>query len=145
LFTARLVIAVVSTFFEELALVAVWRWLLPEFDISVPLSALIVVMVAWGIFSVTLFIFTTRTLRRQAMVGLPTMIGSKGRVVSPLRPEGQVRIKGELWGATSLGGDAIPANEEVVVVGEDGLKLIVRPGGSDKPPQESGSSGETTH
>jgi len=130
MFTARLIIAVVSNILEEVAIVVIWRWLLPEFGIRLSFSVLIGVMIAWAIFSVTLFIFTTRTLRRQTLVGLPTMIGSKGRVASPLAPDGLVRIKSELWGAISPEGD-IDKGEEVDVVGEDGLKLIVRRNKSD--------------
>jgi len=66
------------------------------------------------------------------VVGLPTMIGSKGKVASPLAPEGQVRIKGELWGATSDEGN-IDTGEWITVVGEDGLKLVVRRGSTGVP------------
>jgi len=67
-------------------------------------------------------------LGKKAVIGLQTMIGSRGKVARPLAPEGMVRIKGELWGATSEEGE-IDIGEEVIVVGEDGLKLIVRKGG----------------
>jgi membrane-bound ClpP family serine protease len=122
---ARLILAVVSTSLEEGAIYAIWRWLLPEFDIELSLPVLIGVMVAWAAFCVTLFLFTTRTLKRQKMVGLPTMIGSRGKVASLLAPEGLVRIRGELWGATSAKGN-LNTGEEVEVVGENGLKLVVR-------------------
>jgi len=55
------------------------------------------------------------------------MVGSKGKVVSQLAPEGQVIIKGELWGAESVDRN-IDKGEQVMVVGQDGLKLIVRKG-----------------
>ncbi|GAI37705.1 unnamed protein product [marine sediment metagenome] len=103
-----------------------------EFGIELPLPVLIGVMVAWAAFSVSLFVFTTRTLKRQTVVGLPTMVGSKGKVASPLAPEGLVRIRGELWGATSAEGD-IDKDEGVEVVGEDGLKLVVRKAGKSRP------------
>lgn len=122
---ARLVLAIISTPLEEVAIYVIWRWLLPEFGIELPVQVLIGVMVAWAAFSVWLFIFTTRTLRKQVTVGLPSMVGTRGRIASRLSPEGMVRIKGELWGATSAEGD-IDAGEDVVVVGEDGLKLSVR-------------------
>ncbi len=122
---ARLVLAIVSTSLEEVAIYAIWRWLLPEFDIMLPASVLIGVMVAWAAFAVSLFVFTTRTLKRQQVVGLPTMIGSRGKVASLLAPEGLVRIRGELWGATSAQGN-VNTGEEVEVVGENGLKLVVR-------------------
>ena len=130
--TARLILAIVSTTVEEVAIVAIWRWLLPEFDIYLPFSVLVGVMIAWAAFSVTLFVFTTRTLKKQTVVGLPTMVGSKGKVASALTPEGMVRIKGELWGATSDTGN-IDAGEAVEVVGEDGLKLVVRKFSTSRP------------
>jgi membrane-bound serine protease (ClpP class) len=122
---SRLILAVISTSLEEVAIWVIWRWLLPEFDIRLPLAVLIGVMVAWATFGVWLFIFTTLTLRKQAMVGLPSMVGTVGKVASRLSPEGQVRIKGELWGATSSEGD-IEVGDEVAVIKEDGLKLFVR-------------------
>jgi len=123
--TARLVLAIVSTLAVEAALFTVWRWVLPGWGIEIPLAVLIAVMVFWAVFAVVDFWFVTRTLKRQAVVGLPTMVGSKGKVASPLAPEGQVRIRGELWGAESIGGH-IDTGEWVMVVGQDGLKLMVR-------------------
>ena len=127
---ARLILAIASTTLEEVAIVVIWRWGLPELGIHLPLSVLIGIMVAWVAFSVGTFIIVTRVLRKQALVGLPMMIGSKGKVASPLAPEGWVRIKSELWSATSLEGN-MDQGEEVMVVGEDGLKLIVRKGSGD--------------
>jgi membrane-bound ClpP family serine protease len=128
---ARLILAIVSTSLEEVAIVAIWRWLLPEFGIKLSLPVLIGIMVAWALFSVTLFVVTTRILKKQVVVGLPTMIGSKGKVASSIAPEGLVRIKGELWGATSAAGN-IDVGEQVEVVGEDGLKLVVRKASTSK-------------
>lgn len=130
--TARLILAIVSTSLEEVAIYVIWRWLLPEFDIRLSLSVLIGVMVAWAAFAVSLFVITTRILKKQTVIGLPTMIGSKGKVASSLAPEGLVRIKGELWGATSDEGN-VDIGEEVEVVGEDGLKLVVRKVSPNKP------------
>jgi len=123
--TARLVVAIISTLAVEAALYTVWRWVLPEWEIKIPLAVLIAVMTAWAIFAVGDFWFVTRTIKRQTLVGLPTMIGSRGRAVSPLDPEGQIAIKGELWGAESVEGN-IGTGEWVMVVGQDGLKLMVR-------------------
>ena len=125
--TGRLIFAIVSTLMVEVALVVIWRWGLPQIGIQIPLYVLIAVMVAWAAYSVITFWIVTRTLRRKALVGLPTMVGSKGKVVSQLAPEGQVMIKGELWGAKSID-RSIDSGEEVMVVGQDGLKLIVRKG-----------------
>ena len=130
--TARLILAIASTVAVEAALFVIWRWVLPEFDIEIPLAALIAVMVAYAVFAVVDFWFVTRILKRQAVVGLPTMIGSRGKVARPLTPEGQVNIKGELWGAEAIDGH-IDSGELITVVGQDGLKLIVRKAGENNP------------
>lgn len=129
--TARLIFAIVSTCMEEGALYAVWRWGLPQLDIKLPLAVLIAVMVAWAAYAVANFWVVTRALRKKAVLGLPAMVGSKGKVLSPLTPEGQVKIKGEIWGAKSVDGD-VDRGEEVMVVGQDGLKLIVSRGDDDR-------------
>jgi membrane-bound ClpP family serine protease len=123
--TNRLILAVISTAAEEFLIYAAWRWLLPEWDIKLSVTALVTAMVVWGIFSISLFVFTTRTLKRQVTVGLPSMIGTRGRAASPLAPEGMVKIKSELWVATSDRG-SIQKGDNIEVVGEDGLRLVVR-------------------
>ena len=42
--TARLILAIVSTALEEVAIYVIWRWLLPEFDIRLSFSVCIGVM-----------------------------------------------------------------------------------------------------
>lgn len=119
-----MVLAVITTTLEEIAIYAIWRWVLPEFEIILPVAALIGIMVAWGIFSVSLFILTSNILKKQIPAGLPSMVGTRGKVTTPLSPEGMVRIKGEFWAAKSKTG-SIKAGEQIEVVGEDGLKLLV--------------------
>lgn len=124
----RLVIGVFRLTLEELAIYAVWRWLLPEFDIKLPLFVVVLAMVAWGSFAIFRFIIATRLSRKPQMPGLPSLVGSVGRVVSPLTPQGTVRIKGETWTAVLVEGDEAVVGEEVTVTDMDGLCLHVRPG-----------------
>ncbi len=123
--TARLVIAIISTLMEEAALVVIVLLGLPKIGLHIPLAGLIALMVAWGAYSVTTYRIGSRALRMKPLVGLPHMVGSKGKVVSPLVPEGLVRIRGELWMAETEDNN-IGTGEQVTVVGQDGLKLIVR-------------------
>lgn len=123
--TARLIFTIVSTVLEEIALVVIVLWGLPRIGIRIPLWGLVVLMVAWGAYSIFTYRLGSRALRRKQVVGLPDMVGSKGEVVSPLAPEGMVRIKGELWIAKSTSGEMEPG-ETVIVVGQDRLKLVVR-------------------
>jgi len=121
----RLIIAIVSTVLEEAALAAGVLWGLPRLGIHIPLWVLIIVMLAWCAYTVTTYRMGSRALRRKPVHGLTAMLGSEGKVVSPLVPEGLVRIKGELWRAKSAS-ERMDAGEEVTVVRQDGLKLIVR-------------------
>ena len=123
--TPRFIWAIFSTLLEEAALVVIVLWGLPKLGIEIPLAGLIALMVVWGVISVIIYRMGSRALRKKPVVDLLPMIGSRGEVVSPLALDGQVRIKGELWQATSAG-ERIDAGEEVIVVDQDGLKLIVR-------------------
>ena len=123
--SGRLVIAIISTSLEEASLAVIILLGLPRLGISIPLAGLIALMVVWGIVSVVIYRLGSRALRRKLVVGLPTMIDSKGKVVSRLAPKGAVRIKSETWEAISARGK-IETGEEITVVGQDGLKLIVR-------------------
>ena len=125
--TARLILAIFSTLLEEAALVAIVLWGLPQLGIHIPLPGLIAIMVAWGAGSIIIYRMGSRALKRKPVVGLPTMIGGKAKVVSPLVPEGMVKMKGELWMAQSTEG-TVDAGEVVIVVSQDALKLIVRKG-----------------
>jgi membrane-bound ClpP family serine protease len=121
----RAVIAVVTTAAEEAAIYSIWRWLLPDLGLRLPVAVLLAVMAAWLAFCTWLFIFTTRFLRRQPSVGLPSMVGATGKAAGPLAPEGMVNIRGELWEAASTEGK-LRNGERIVVVGQDSLKLQVR-------------------
>ena len=123
--TVRLILAVISTLVEEAALVAIVLLVLPQFGIRIPLAGLIALMVALGVFAVITYRLGSRALRRGKVVGLPDMIGTQGKVVKPLDPEGLVRVRGELWVATSAE-DEMQTGTLVTVVGQERLKLIVR-------------------
>ena len=127
----RLVIAIITTSLEEVALLAIWLWGLPRVGIHIPLWVLIVVMLGWGTYTVVTFRMGSRALRRKPVAGLIAMVGSRGKVVSRLAPEGCIRIKGELWWAISAD-EGINVGEEVTVLRQDRLKLIVcKSGNSD--------------
>ena len=121
----RLIFAIISTILEEVAIVAIVLWALPKIDVHIPLPGLIALLVAWGAYSVITYRAGSRALRRKEVVGLPNMVGSEGKVVSPLAPEGLVRIKDELWVAKAASGE-MESGGKVIVVGQDSLKLVVR-------------------
>jgi len=122
--TARLIYAIVSILLEEAAIVVIALLGLPQLGIEIPFGVLIAVMVVFAILSVLLYQAGSRALRRKP-VALSIMTGSKGKVVNALAPIGLIKIKDELWEAESVS-DKIGIGKEVIVVGQDGLKLLVR-------------------
>ncbi len=122
---ARRNFAIITTLLEGGAFLIIMMWGLPQVGVRIPLWGIIVLMAMWLAYSVITYRAGTRALQRRPMEGLSSMIGVKGRVVSTLAPDGTVRICGELWHA-SAENDEIGTGREVIVMGQDGLKLVVR-------------------
>ena len=120
----RLIVAIITTIAQEGLIAFIVLWGLPRLEINLPLWVLVVIMLAWVLVAIAIFRAGTRALKKKALGGLTAMTGSRGRVVKPLTPEGLVRIRGELWQARALQ-ESIDTDEEITVVGQDGLKLIV--------------------
>jgi len=116
----RLILEITSTILEEMAIVVIVLW----GNIRIPLWGLILIMLAWASYSIFTFRLGSRALKGQEPVGLSNMIGCCGEVVRPLAPEGMVKINGELWVARATSGE-ISKGKEVVVIGQQRLKLIV--------------------
>lgn len=127
--SGRLIAAVISTTLEETAIAVIVLWGLAAAGADLPLWGtivlLVVVMLGWGTWSIWVYLKGSQALRREPLIGLPDMLGTEGQVVSPLAPQGLVKIRGELWVAESEGGEIEPGGD-VTVVGQDRLKLIVR-------------------
>jgi membrane protein implicated in regulation of membrane protease activity len=69
-------------------------------------------------------VFWNRRVRgRSVAVGAETLIGRTGTVVTACRPDGQVRLGGEIWEARC--DEGADRGEDVVVTAQDGLRLIV--------------------
>src|SRR5690349_14591874 len=64
--------------------------------------------------------------RRRPHVGAETLLGLQALVVVPCRPEGQVKVNGELWRARCEAGAG--EGDRVRVSALEGLTLIVEPG-----------------
>ena len=123
----RLIFAIVSTILEEVAIVVIIVWGLPRMNINVPLWTLPILMLLWVAWSVYVFRKGTRALKREQIMGQPHMIGTRGKVVSELTPDGLVRIRGELWVAKTVEGN-LEAGRDIKVVGQERLKLLVEDG-----------------
>jgi membrane protein implicated in regulation of membrane protease activity len=124
--SGRLIIAIVSTAAEEIAALIAGVWLLPKIGVHIPLGILLAIMVVWLIWSIITYRKGTRALLRKPVQGMVNMISSTGIVVKALNPEGLAKFRGELWNCTAQTG-SIEVGTRVIVVKQDGLKLVVRP------------------
>jgi len=114
----------VGTLIEEAVLVVIVLWVLPYFNIHIPMWGLAVLMVGLAIFSYVTYRIGRPTFFLRPRVAPETIIGNEGRVVRPLAPEGYVKVQGVLWKAICAESQ-LEAGDEVVVVAIDRLKLIV--------------------
>lgn len=116
---------VLTSLLEQAVLVAVVLWVFPLIDINLPLWVLIptsIILQAYNVFS---YKKSIKAMRAQPMPGMTNMVGTRGEAVNPLAPDGLVKIRGELWAATAANG-SIANGQSVTVVGQNGLKLVVR-------------------
>ena len=98
--------------------------LLALFVLPTPWNVIVVIVAAVvDVIETGAFLWWSK--RRRAAVGAETMIGKTAVAVGELRPEGQVRVGGELWQARCE--DGAEAGTRLVVRGIDGLRLQVEP------------------
>jgi membrane-bound ClpP family serine protease len=117
------VLTIVTSLLEEAALATVVLWLLPRLEINIPLWGLIIMMIALGVYNDITYQLGMKALIKQPVISPD--IGSRGRTTTPISPKGYVRIKGELWQASSS--STIDAGVEIAVVGMNGMTLLISP------------------
>ncbi len=66
-----------------------------------------------------------KAMRRPHATGIESLIGTTGVAISDLEPEGQVRVRGEIWRAESEG-ERLVEDDPIEVLRSEGLKLSVR-------------------
>ena len=124
--STRLLISIINNLLIEAIIVTVILWVFPRFGVHIPLYGLILICIAFLIYATVSYNVGSRTLKRKPLPGFTTMIGVEGETVNRLAPEGLVRIEGELWSSISENGP-IDEGTHVIVVHQNGLKLVVRP------------------
>jgi membrane protein implicated in regulation of membrane protease activity len=120
--------AILGWMLEEAILVAAVLWLLPLFNIDIPLWGLAILMVALAIYSYIMYRIGRSTFLMKPKVAAETIIGNDGKVTKRLAPEGYVKVQGVLWKATCVESE-LEVGDDVVVVDINGLRLIVSPKG----------------
>ena len=110
---------------DEAVVIAVILLILHFLGIQITLPIKIGAGIIFVIFVFIRHVAVIPSFHRKVVTGREGMIGQQGRVVKPLTPIGVVTIKGEYWSAKSVD-DSIEADENVEVVGLEGLTLTVK-------------------
>ena len=118
------VYSIISTIIEEAGIAVLILWVLPVFNINLPLWATITVLAAFAVFSYVSYLLGHPTVLLEGVTSPESIVGSEGIVQQDLAPEGYVHVRGELWKASSAV-RGLKKGEEVIVTGIDGLKLTV--------------------
>jgi membrane-bound serine protease (ClpP class) len=117
--------AITGTIIEEAALAIIVLWGLPKINIFLPLWALILLMLALLGYASYTYRMGRQAMNRIPIVSPETIIGSDGIVATPLSPGGYVKVKGELWKASSE--TRVEVGDKIVVTDINGIKLLVTP------------------
>jgi membrane protein implicated in regulation of membrane protease activity len=72
-----------------------------------------------------LFLWSRKVRSKPLKTGAQTLVGREGTVVEACRPDGQVRLNGELWAARCAAGASI--GDTVRVTAIHGLTAVVEP------------------
>ena len=123
----RLYLKAFGLLLDEVLIAGLILFVLWKLGVSIPFWAFILA----GVFCAVAYWLLYRLLLpqgRKASFGEEGMVGLKGKTVTLLNPEGLVRVRGVLWTAVSQRGEVM-VGAEVVVVGLEGLRLLVVPQG----------------
>jgi membrane protein implicated in regulation of membrane protease activity len=82
----------------------------------------IIPLALWEVFEIYLWL---KWRKVKSITGAETYVGAVGRAVTDCNPNGQVRVRGQLWRAYCPEG--AEAGDEIEVQAVDGLRLEVRP------------------
>jgi membrane-bound serine protease (ClpP class) len=114
---------IISTFLGSIMLIRTSSLLeFAEISWSVILASVIIT----AIFFIFILGLGVKAQRRKPTTGIDGLIGDQGEVIKTLKPEGMVRVNGEIWNAESISG-TLEKGDHIQVVKINGLKLLVEP------------------
>jgi membrane-bound serine protease (ClpP class) len=96
---------------------------LEAMEISMELIILVVILTAlFFLFAIT---FAIKAQRKKPVTGSEGMVGETGIALTNLKPNGEVKVHGEIWKAESTEGE-VKKGEDIVVIKINNLKLFVK-------------------
>jgi len=122
----RLIVAIITNLLDEAVIVAAIIFGLPRLGIDIPLWGIILICTAFLAYAVIFYKIGSDVLKKKPLPGFSDMVGVEGRTGGQWNPHGFIRAASELWEARAEQG-TIPPGTKVIVVSQNGLKLVVRP------------------
>jgi membrane-bound serine protease (ClpP class) len=116
---------VLASLLDDAALLVLLFLGLKFFHVKITWAIILAVIVVVVIFFIIMHKAVVPALRRRKITGAEGMMGLTGKVTQALRPQGEIKIKGEYWEAKSVDGN-VSLGEDVEVVGINGLVLEVK-------------------
>ena len=105
-----------------IALFVIRQW------VDLPLWLIVGIIALWTIKDIAMFPVVWRAYDQSRPGDATSIVGMRGTATERLAPSGYVQIRGELWLAEVMQGDKpIERGKRVLVVGIEGLTLLVRP------------------
>ena len=97
---------------------------LPVFGINIPVWGIVSILTAYAVFAYIMYRISHPTVLFKPVTSPEAIVGKDGVIEIDLKPEGYVRVEGELWKAACPRGD-LYKGDMVVVTSMEGLKLTV--------------------
>ena len=110
----------------EVIVIVVVLLVLPRVGIHLHWRISAAIIVGVGLLVYVMYGSITTIVRRKPAGGIESLIGARGRVITPLGPEGSIRIGAETWKASAIDCE-IHVGQEVEVKSCQGLTLMVEP------------------
>jgi len=92
----------------------------PQAQIAAALTALIIAVIA-----IVILYYALESRKYKIETGKEALIGSTGKTITDLNPNGTVRVNGEFWQATTKD-ELIKKGKTVTVTSMEGMFLVVK-------------------
>jgi membrane-bound serine protease (ClpP class) len=92
---------------------------------EISMNIIILVVILTALFFLVAITLAVKAQRKKPVTGSEGIVGETGIAFSNLKPDGEVKVHGEIWNAESIDGE-IKKGEEILVAKITNLKLFVK-------------------
>ena len=121
---AYIIFNIATGLLKGAVLLSIVFWLLPLWGINIPIWGLALIIIAFLAYEIVTFKLGRRALERKPVIWSQAIVGRCGKATTDLKPDGYVRVDGELWQAYS-DDTSINEGDDIIVVEMNKLTLRV--------------------